>query len=73
MKFLLFTEVALSQNIPEYSLKKGAVGTIVEYYSMPEDEEDGYSLEGLISQDTVEVSKSQIEPIAVSVSSVYSN
>ena len=72
MKFQLFTQVALCQDIPEYGLKKGAVGTIVEYYPMPEDEEDGYSLEGLISQDTVEVSESQIKPITVSVSSVQS-
>ena len=40
--------------------KIGDIGTIVEHYSMPEGKEDGYSLEGLIYQDTVEVTESQI-------------
>ncbi len=67
MKFQLFTQVALREDIPEYGLKKGTVATIVEHYPMPEAQEDGYSLEGLIPQDTVEVSESQIEPIATPV------
>lgn len=68
MKFQLFSQVALRRDLPKYDLKKGAVATIVEYYPMPEGQEDGYSLEGLIPQDTVEVSESQIELIAVSIS-----
>lgn len=68
MKFQLFTQIALHEDIPEYGLKKGSIATIVEYYPMPEGQEDGYSLEGLIPQDTVEVSESQIEVIAASIS-----
>ena len=53
MKFPLFSQVQLTQNIPQFNLKQGSVGTIVEYYPMPENFEDGYSIEGLIYQDTV--------------------
>ena len=59
MKFKLFSPVFLTEDLPE--LKKGSIGTIVEYYQRAEGEEDGYSLEGLIFQDTVEVAESQIE------------
>lgn len=69
MKFQLFTKVALRKDLPRYDLKKGAVATIVEYYPMPEGQEDGYSLEGLIPENTVEVSESQIEPIAAFIPS----
>ncbi|ELS03302.1 hypothetical protein Xen7305DRAFT_00030230 [Xenococcus sp. PCC 7305] len=61
MKFPLFSQVILKEDIPEFSIKKGAVATIVEHYPMSDTEEDGYSLEGLINQDTVEVSESHIE------------
>ena len=61
MKLPLFSQVILKENIPEFGIKKGAIATIVEHYSMPDTQEDGYSLEGLIAQDTVEVSESQIE------------
>ena len=63
MKFNLFTQVCLNQDLPEYHLKQGDIGTIVEYYHHSE-EEDGYSLEGLIPLDTVEVSESQIELVS---------
>jgi len=63
MKFPLFSQVQLTQNIPQFGLKKGSIGTIVEYYPMPNGLEDGYSIEGLIYQDTVEVTESQIELI----------
>lgn len=63
MKFDLFTQVRLIQDLPEYSLSKGDLGTIVEHYPNPEGE-DGYSLEGLIPLDTVEVSESQIELVS---------
>ena len=59
MVFPLFSQVQLTQDIPQFSLKKGSIGTIVEYYPMT-GKEDGYSIEGLIEQDTVEVSESQI-------------
>jgi Domain of unknown function (DUF4926) len=60
----LFSQVALAQDLPDYNLKRGAVATIVEYYPMPEGEEDGYSLEGFnVSEITVEVAASQIIPL----------
>ena len=62
MKFPLFSQVILKEDIPELGIKKGAVATIVEHYPMSDPKEDGYSLEGLVAQDTVEVSESQIEP-----------
>jgi hypothetical protein len=64
MKFKLFSPVFLTEDIPEYGLKKGSIGTIVEYYQRAEGEEDGYSLEGLIFQDTVEAAESQIKLLA---------
>lgn len=70
MKFQLFTQVALRKDLPKYNLKKGATATIVEYYPMAEGQEDGYSLEGLIPENTVEVSESQIEPIAAFIPSL---
>ena len=70
MKFQLFSQVALREDIPELNLMKGRIGTIVECYSGLDKQENGYSLEGLISQDTVEVSESQIEAIAFSISPV---
>ncbi|WP_445636707.1 DUF4926 domain-containing protein [Nostoc sp. DSM 114161] len=60
----LFSKVALTQDLPEYNLKRGDIATIVEHYPMPEGEEDGYSLEGFdLPHVTIEVS-SQIIPIA---------
>ena len=63
MKFPLVSQVRLTQNIPQFNLEKGNIGTIVEYYPMSKNLEDGYSIEGLIYQDTVEVAESQIELI----------
>ncbi len=65
MKFQLFTQVALKEELIKYGLKKGSIGTIVEHYPMPEGREDGYSLEGLILFDTVEVNESQIEQVTI--------
>lgn len=60
----LFSQVALTQDLPEYNLKRGDVATIVEHYPMPEGEEDGYSLEGFdLPHVTIEVAASQIIPI----------
>jgi hypothetical protein len=72
MKFKLFSQVCLTEDIPEYGLEKGSIGTIVEYYPRAESEEDGYSLEGLISQDTVEVGESQIELLTTPALSYHS-
>ncbi len=58
MKFALFSQVALRRDIPKYNLRSGSVGTVVEFYPMPEGQEDGYSIEGLIPQDTIELSES---------------
>jgi hypothetical protein len=44
MKYELFTEVVLAQDIPEKGLKKGDVATIVEHHELP-GRQDGYSLE----------------------------
>jgi hypothetical protein len=63
MKFNLLTQVRLIEDLPEYGLSQGDIGTIVEYYHDPEGE-DGYSLEGLIPLDTVEVSESKIELVS---------
>ncbi len=59
----VFAKVELTEDIIEFNLKKGSIGTIVEHYPMPEPKEDGYSIEGLIDQDTVEVAESQIRLI----------
>ena len=48
-----------------FNLKKGSIGTIVEYYLIPNSLKDGYSIEGLIYKDTVEVSESQIELVPI--------
>ncbi|MFH7245236.1 MAG: DUF4926 domain-containing protein [Spirulina sp.] len=57
----LFSKVSLAEDLPEHHLKRGDVGTIVEHYPMPDDEEDGYSLEGFgVPNITIEVSVSQI-------------
>lgn len=61
----LFSQVALAEDLPEYHLKRGDIATIVEYYPMPEGEEDGYSLEGFDApQITLEVAASQIIPVS---------
>ncbi len=44
MKFPLFTQVALSRDIPEEGLRKGDVATVVEHHPVSSGE-DGYSLE----------------------------
>jgi hypothetical protein len=60
-QFPLFSQVVLAQALPKYGLQRGSVATVVEYYPMPNPEEDGYSLEGFNIPDvTLEVSASQI-------------
>ena len=65
MKFSLFSQVQLTEDIPEFNLRKGSIGVIVEHYPMSQGE-DGYSIEGLMTQDTVEVTESQIKLIKMS-------
>lgn len=63
-KYPLFSQVALAKDLPEYQLERGEVGTIVEYFPMPEGQEDGYSIEGFdVPNVTVEVAASQIVPV----------
>lgn len=60
-QYPLFSKVVLAKDLPAYNLRRGATATIVEHYSMPEGEEDGYSLEGFdVPQVTVEVLASQV-------------
>ncbi|NJL57081.1 DUF4926 domain-containing protein [bacterium] len=64
-QYPLFSQVALAEDLPENHLKQGDVRTIVEHYPMPNDQEDGYSLEGFdIPNLTVEVAASQIVPVS---------
>ena len=61
----LFSQVALTGDLPQYHLKRGDIAMIVEHYSMPEAQEDGYSLEGFdVPQVTIEVTASQIMPLS---------
>lgn len=66
MKYELFTEVVLAQDIPGKGLKKGDVATVVDRHELP-GREDGYSLEIFNAVgDTiavVTVPESQIEPL----------
>ncbi len=65
VQYPLFSQVALTEDLPKHNLKRGEIATIVEYYPMPEGEEDGYSLEGFdVPQVTIEVAASQILPVA---------
>lgn len=64
-KFPLFAQVVLQVDLPEYGLQKGALGVIVECYPMTDGQENGYSVEGLIPQDTVELKESQIQLVVV--------
>lgn len=67
MTIKLYQLVALTVDFPQLGLKKGDTAYVVEHYSMPEDQEDGYSLEGFdipIEGITVEVRESQIRPLS---------
>lgn len=60
-QYPLFSQVALAKDLPEHRLKRGDVGTVVEHYPMPDNEEVGYSLEGFgVPKITIEVSASRI-------------
>ena len=46
MKFKLYTEIAFNQDILEYSILKGDIGTLVEYHKANNNiNEDGYTIE----------------------------
>lgn len=61
----LFSQVALTEDLPQYHLKRGDIAMIVEHYSMPEAQEDGHSLEGFdVPKVTIEVTASQIMPLS---------
>ncbi len=67
-KIELYTQVELTEDLPKYGLKKGDIAMVIEHYPMPENQEDGYSLEGFdreIEGITVEVRVSQIKPISM--------
>jgi hypothetical protein len=60
-QYPLFSQVALAEDLPEHHLKRGDIATVVEHYPMPDEEDDGYSLEGFgVPNVTVEVAASQI-------------
>ena len=64
MQYALFSQVALAEDLPEHSLTKGAIGTVVGHYSM-ENEEDGYSLEGFdVPHVTIEVPASKLVTVS---------
>ncbi|HEY9749801.1 MAG TPA: DUF4926 domain-containing protein [Allocoleopsis sp.] len=64
VQYPLFSQVALAQDLPEQNLKRGDIATVVEHFSMPDGEEDGYSLEGFdVPHVTIELAASQIIPI----------
>jgi hypothetical protein len=60
-QYPLFSQVALAEDLPEHHLKRGYIATVVEHYPMPDEEEDGYSIEGFgVPNVTIEVADSQI-------------
>ena len=55
MKFPLFSTVTISHDLPDFALRRGDVGTVVEYIERP-NEEDGYIIELFdVSGNTIEV------------------
>lgn len=68
MKFKMFTRVVLKTDVPENSLRRGDVATIVEHHEGRPGQEPGYSLEVFNAVgDTVAVitlRESQIEPLS---------
>lgn len=68
MKYELYTEVFFNQDIDLYSIKKGDIGTLVEYYKANNfNQRDGYCLEIFDAfGDTLQVvtvDESKISPI----------
>ncbi len=69
MKFNLFQQVALAQDIPDKHLQRGDVATVVEHHPI-RDGEDGYSLEVFIAVGetaaVVVVAESAMQPLLAS-------
>ena len=67
MKYELFSEVALSEDILAHGLKRGDVATVVECIDAPPNSEPGYALEvfNAVGEtvDVLLVSESQIEAL----------
>ena len=60
-QYPLFSQIALAEDLPGHHFKRGDIATAVEHYSMPDEEDNGYSSEGFgILNVTVEVAASQI-------------
>jgi len=68
MSYQLFTRVALKEDLPDESLLRGDVATIVEAHAARIGQESGYSLEvfNAVGETiaVVVVRESQIEPLA---------
>lgn len=68
MSYELFSRVALTEDLPEKSLRRGDVATIVESHPGKREQESGYTLEVFNAlgetMAVVTVSESQIEPLA---------
>jgi hypothetical protein len=65
IQYPLFSQVALAEDLPAHHLKRGDIATVVEHYLRPDEEDDGYSLEGFgVPNVTVEVSASQIVSVS---------
>jgi uncharacterized protein DUF4926 len=45
LPFEMFGDVIVTRDIPELGLRVGDVGTIVERHAVPDDREEGYSVE----------------------------
>ncbi len=69
MKFELFQQIALTQDMPDKHLRRGDVATVVEYHPVQQGE-DGYSLEvfNAIGETiaVVAVPESAIQPLTAS-------
>ena len=67
MKYPMFSQVALTEDLPPENLRCGDVATIVEYYEGRSGQEPGYELEAFnaVGQTiaVVTVRESQIEPL----------
>jgi hypothetical protein len=67
MRYELYRQMALSDDLPEHGLRRGDVATLVEHHPGQPGQEDGYSLEVFNAiGDTiavVTVRESQIEPL----------
>ena len=65
MKFELYKDVALANDIPEHRLKKGDIAKVVEYFDKPE---PGYALEVFNAVgdtiDVLTVAESEIENLS---------